>query len=41
MRWMIVILSLLFLEAGGNPASRPALDDQVPAHLETAVFSMG
>lgn len=40
MRWIIVLLSLLFLEAGGR-APRPALDAQAPAHLETAVFAMG
>lgn len=41
MRWLIVLLSLLFLEAGGQRPPRPAMDGRLPATVDTAVFSMG
>jgi len=40
MRWIVVLLSILFLEAGGH-TPRPALDLEKPSRIEVAVFSMG
>lgn len=37
----MLLMSLCFLQTGGHGVPRPALDAEVPAHLETAVFAMG